>query len=154
MAAIFRPFRSLAPYIQFVGRVMRVIVQNDSTHPDNMGYIVTHLGMNLDQRLQEFKQFENDDHNFWEKVIGGEEPEVPKEVKAGNKQLKFKESNVVITDEVVESLWEENFTTVEDEHIINDLREKLNALGLDPGQAENIVKKTYKTIKFDQNIPC
>jgi superfamily II DNA or RNA helicase len=25
VAAIFRPFRSLAPYIQFVGRVMRVV---------------------------------------------------------------------------------------------------------------------------------
>ncbi len=29
VAAIFRPFRSLAPYIQFVGRIMRVVVQND-----------------------------------------------------------------------------------------------------------------------------
>ena len=29
VAAIFRPFRTLAPYIQFVGRIMRVIVQND-----------------------------------------------------------------------------------------------------------------------------
>ena len=30
VAAIFRPFRSLAPYIQFVGRVMRVVIQNDA----------------------------------------------------------------------------------------------------------------------------
>ena len=29
VAAIFRPFRTLAPYIQFVGRIMRVVVQND-----------------------------------------------------------------------------------------------------------------------------
>ena len=28
VAAIFRPFRSLAPYIQFVGRILRVVVQN------------------------------------------------------------------------------------------------------------------------------
>ena len=35
VAAIFRPFRTLAPYIQFVGRIMRVVVQNDPTHPDN-----------------------------------------------------------------------------------------------------------------------
>ena len=47
VAAIFRPFRSLAPYIQFVGRIMRVIVQNDPGHPDNLGHIVTHLGMYL-----------------------------------------------------------------------------------------------------------
>ena len=29
VAAIFRPFRTLAPYVQFVGRIMRVVVQND-----------------------------------------------------------------------------------------------------------------------------
>ena len=77
VAAIFRPFRSLAPYVQFVGRIMRVIVQNDPTHPDNVGHIVTHLGMNLDARLKEFKDFESDDKAFWDKVIGGEEPEIP-----------------------------------------------------------------------------
>src|SRR3984893_1130926 len=52
VAAIFRPFRTLTPYIQFVGRIMRVVVQNDPTHPDNVGHIVTHLGMNLDERLK------------------------------------------------------------------------------------------------------
>src|SRR5208337_2220928 len=87
VAAIFRPFRTLAPYIQFVGRIMRVIVQNDPMHPDNMGHIVTHLGMNLDQRLNEFKQFERDDQAFWEKVIGGEEPETPADVLAGKRRL-------------------------------------------------------------------
>ena len=64
VAAIFRPFRTLAPYVQFVGRIMRVVVQNDPVHPDNVGHIVTHLGMNLDERLREFKQFENDDQTF------------------------------------------------------------------------------------------
>ncbi|MDQ2843910.1 MAG: DEAD/DEAH box helicase family protein, partial [Acidobacteriota bacterium] len=55
VAAIFRPFRSLAPYIQFVGRILRVIVQNDPAHPDNYGHIVTHVGLNLDKQLKSFK---------------------------------------------------------------------------------------------------
>lgn len=145
VAAIFRPFRSLAPYIQFVGRIMRVVVQNDPAHPDNLGHIVTHLGMNLDQRLKEFKQFENDDQAFWQKVIGGEEPEVPKEVRDGSARLTVGESDVIVSGEIVDSLWEEDFTTAEDEHVIEDLREKLRALGLDPAQAEEIVKGTRKT---------
>src|SRR6202012_3569666 len=41
VAAIFRPFRSLAPYIQFVARILRVIVQNSPRHPDNYGHPVT-----------------------------------------------------------------------------------------------------------------
>lgn len=145
VAAIFRPFRTLAPYIQFVGRIMRVVVQNDPGHPDNMGHIVTHLGMNLDQRLKEFKQFENDDEAFWEKVIGGEEPEVPKAVREGTTRLTVGESGVMVSGEIVDSLWEEDFTTAEDKHIVEDLRDKLKALGLDPSQAEEIVKTSRST---------
>ena len=139
IAAIFRPFRSLAPYIQFVGRIMRVIVQNDSTHPDNVGHIVTHLGMNLDQRLKEFKQFENDDQNFWEKIISGEEPEVPITVADGSTRLRVSEK-MIVHNEIIDSLWEEDFSTLEDQHIITELRERLELLGLDPDLAEELVK--------------
>ncbi len=142
VAAIFRPFRTLAPYIQFVGRIMRVIAQNDPTHPDNLGHIVTHLGMNLDQRLSEFKQFENDDEAFWEKVIGGEEPEVSAAVRAGNARLSAIESSIVVNGEIVDGLWEEDFTSLEDQQIVDDLRERMKLLGLDPSQVREIVKKS------------
>lgn len=144
VAAIFRPFRTLSPYIQFVGRVMRVVVQNDPTHPDNMGHIVTHLGMNLDQRLKEFKDFENDDQAFWDKVIGGEEPEVPSDVLSGSKRLRAGE-NVVVHGEIVESLWEEDFTSLEDAQIVEDIRERFKALGLDPSEVEEMVKRAIRS---------
>ena len=144
VAAIFRPFRSLAPYIQFVGRVLRVVVQNDPTHPDNVGHVVTHLGMNLDQRLKEFKQFENDDQAFWEKVIGGDEPEIPSAVQLGDARLLAAESPVIVNGEIIDSVWEEDFISVEDEQIVADLRERLKLLGLDPSQAEEIVSRSKK----------
>jgi DNA repair protein RadD len=144
VAAIFRPFRSLAPYIQFVGRIMRVIVQNDPGHPDNVGHIVTHLGMNLDQRLKEFKEFESDDQAFWEKVIGGDEPEPPQEVLDGVARLRASE-RVVVHGEIVESLWEEDFTEIEDKEIVEDLRERLKLYGLDASQAEEMVKKAQQS---------
>jgi DNA repair protein RadD len=143
VAAIFRPFRSLAPYIQFVGRIMRVVVQNDPSHPDNVGHIVTHLGMNLDERLKEFKQFENDDQAFWDKVIGGDEPEVPPEVLSGNTRLRATD-RVVVHGEVVESLWEEDFTSLEDQQIVDDLRERFKLLGLDPTRAEEMIKEARR----------
>ncbi len=139
VAAIFRPFRSLAPYIQFVGRIMRVVVQNDPGHPDNVGHIVTHLGMNLDERLKEFKEFENDDQAFWDKVIGGEEPEVPQNVLDGTARLRASD-RVVVHGEIVESLWEEDFTSAEDTQIVEDLRERLKLLGLDASKAEEMVR--------------
>jgi DNA repair protein RadD len=147
VAAIFRPFRTLAPYIQFVGRILRVIVQNDPTHPDNYGHIVTHSGMNLQKRLQEFKLFEKDDQKFWEEVIGGKDPEPPREVKAGEARLRFSES-AIANHEIVEFLIGEDFTTADDEDIIRDLEKKLELLGLDPSDAKAIVMKQKK----EQNI--
>ncbi len=140
VAAIFRPFRTLAPYIQFVGRILRVIIQNDPTHPDNYGHVVTHSGMNLQKRLQEFQLFEKDDQKFWEEVIGGKDPEPPREVKAGETRLRLSESTIV-NHEIVESLIGEDFTTADDEDLIKDLEKKLELLGLDPSDAKALVLK-------------
>lgn len=158
VAAIFRPFRTLAPYIQFVGRILRAIVQNSPGHPDNYGHVVTHAGMNLDQRLREFKLFESDDQKFWEEVIGGKEPEPPAEVKSGQTRMKLSEA-AVANYEIVDSLIEEQFTSAEQEDIIKELREKLELLGLDPEKAEELVlartdaRKTARAAEPYQILP-
>jgi len=141
VAAIFRPFRTLAPYIQFVGRILRVIVQNNPTHPDNYGHIVTHVGLNLDEQLKRFKQFENDDQKFWEEVTGGSEPEPPSEVLAGDKRMKLHE-DMVVQSEIVDRLFEEDFSTAEDLDIIQDLEKKLESLGLDSTLASQILERS------------
>ena len=141
VAAIFRPFRSLAPYIQFVGRILRVVVQHDPTHPDNYGHIVTHVGMNLDELLKRFKQFENDDQKFWEEVTGGKEPDPPKDVLDGSARMKLHE-DMVVQSEIVDQLFEEDFATAEDNDIQHDLEKKLEALGLDPRLAQQVVQKS------------
>ena len=140
VAAIFRPFRSLTPYVQFVGRIMRVIVQNNPAHPDNVGHIVTHLGMNLDERLKEFKQFENDDQAFWDKVISGADPEVPPSVSDGSERLTANEQ-VVVHGEIVESLWEEDFVSIEDQDMVEDIRDRLALFGLDSELADELIQK-------------
>jgi excisionase family DNA binding protein len=143
VAAIFRPFRTLAPYIQFVGRILRVIVHNDPTHPDNYGHIVTHVGMNLDQQLKRFKEFENDDQKFWEEVTGGGEPEAPREVLAGDMRMKLHE-DMVVNHEIVDRVFEEEFSTAEDADIVQDLEKKLESLGLDSTLASQIVQHSRK----------
>jgi DNA repair protein RadD len=140
VAAIFRPFRTLAPYIQFVGRILRVVVQNDPLHPDNYGHIVTHAGMNLDVLLKKFKDFENDDEKFWQEVTGGKEPEPPKAVRDGDAQMKLRD-DMVVRYEIVEQLFEEDFSTAEDADILADLEQKLEALGLDPRLAKQVLEK-------------
>jgi excisionase family DNA binding protein len=141
VAAIFRPFRTLAPYIQFIGRILRVVVQNDPMHPDNYGHIVTHIGMNLDEQLKKFKLFENDDQKFWEDVTGGAEPELPRQVLNGDARMKLHE-DMVVNREIVDSLFEEDFASAEDADIVRDLEKKLESLGLDPALAAEMLKKS------------
>lgn len=141
VAAIFRPFRSLAPYIQFVGRILRVVVQNDPTHPDNYGHIVTHVGLNLDEQLKQFKLFENDDQKFWETVTGGQEPEPPRDVVAGDARMKLHE-DMVVSSEIVDRVFEEEFSTAEDADILQELEKKLESLGLDSTLARQMLEKS------------
>lgn len=67
IAAIFRPFASLNPYIQFIGRVIR-------SHGDTKYcYVVSHLGLNQSQRFKEFKLFDNEDKEFLEDLLSNPE---------------------------------------------------------------------------------
>ena len=61
VAAVFRPYRSLNPYIQFVGRIMRVNAQNAPNHLDNRGVIVSHVGLNIERHWADFKRLDAGD---------------------------------------------------------------------------------------------
>lgn len=71
VAAIFRPFRSLSAYVQFVGRIMRVNQEGDSGHPDNFGFIVSHVGLNNDAHWTDFREFDLDDQALLKLWIEG-----------------------------------------------------------------------------------
>ena len=143
VAAIFRPFRSLAPYLQFIGRTMRVVVQNDPRHPDNYGFIVTHAGMNLDELLAEFRDVEREDHEYLQGLIGGKEPEAPREVTEGLARMKIQE-DMVVQDEVLDSLIEEDFIDVNDDIIFDELRRQAESMSLDADLIVAAAKKTRK----------
>ena len=49
---------------------------------------------------------------------------------------------MVVQHEIVEQLFEENFTTAEDAEIQHDLEKKLELLGLDPRLAQQVVQKS------------
>lgn len=144
VASIFRPFRTLAPYIQFVGRILRVIVQSSPLHPDNTGYIVTHIGMNIDKLLEDFHDFENDDQKFWEKVTSREDESevVPDSVLNGSERMTINDTRLV-NGEIIESFIEEDFITPDDEDKIKELEKHLRDLGLNPELAKSIIEKDH-----------
>ena len=69
VAAIFRPFATLNPYIQFIGRVIR---KNENT---KHCWIISHLGLNQTKRFDEFKLFDDEDKKFLEELLSEENDE-------------------------------------------------------------------------------
>ncbi|MGZ9782498.1 DEAD/DEAH box helicase [Bacillus pseudomycoides] len=57
VAAIFRPFRSLAPYAQFIGRILRKLPASETKSiEDNIGVVVAHQELELEELWNEYKQ--------------------------------------------------------------------------------------------------
>lgn len=130
VAAIFRPFRSLAPYVQFIGRIMRVIVQGDPNHPDNLGNVVSHIGMNTDSLMEELRQLDRDDQAFFEALISGAEPDLPQSVLAGDSRQRLS-PEMSVHREIVTSFLEEGFLNTGDEALVTELLKQAELLGLD-----------------------
>ncbi|MBD3160228.1 MAG: DEAD/DEAH box helicase [Candidatus Lokiarchaeota archaeon] len=69
VSAVFSIFSNLSPFIQFVGRIMRVIVQNDSRHILNQGTVVFHAGANIARRWQDFQEYSEVDQEFFDQLL-------------------------------------------------------------------------------------
>lgn len=55
IAAIFRPFRNELPYAQFIGRILRIIPDENAKASDNIGQIVSHKHLKLDKLWDKYK---------------------------------------------------------------------------------------------------
>lgn len=71
VAAIFRPYRSLSPYIQFVGRVMRSLNRRNPYGPANHAYVVSHAGLNNEAQWDDFGHLDADDQGLVRDLIHG-----------------------------------------------------------------------------------
>lgn len=69
VAAVFSIFSNLSPFVQFVGRIMRVIIQDSPGHPLNQGTVVFHAGANIARRWEDFQEFSEADREFFEQLL-------------------------------------------------------------------------------------
>lgn len=69
VAAVFSIFRSLSPFVQFVGRIMRTIVPNDADHLQNRGIVVFHAGANVARRWDDFRDFSDADQEYFDELL-------------------------------------------------------------------------------------
>ena len=141
VAAVFRPFRSLPPYVQFVGRIMRVIVQNEPRHPDNCGFVVSHVGLNLDEQLSDLRDIEREDSAFFKDLIAGDDLDpTPSEIMEGSARQKLRE-DMVVNQEIVSEFFEEDFIESDDAELVAELKAQAEALGFDAEAVDAMIRR-------------
>jgi len=69
VAAVFSLFGNLSPFVQFVGRIMRVIDQNAPDSPRNRGVVVFHAGANVARRWEDFQRYSQADQEFFDQLL-------------------------------------------------------------------------------------
>jgi superfamily II DNA or RNA helicase len=69
VAAVFSVFSNLSPFVQFVGRIMRVVKQNAPGHVLNNGVVVFHAGANIARRWADFQSYTEADQDFFDQLL-------------------------------------------------------------------------------------
>lgn len=69
VAAVFSIFGQLSPFVQFVGRIMRVIRQNAPNDPVNRGVVVYHAGSNCARRWADFQTYSEADQAYFNELL-------------------------------------------------------------------------------------
>jgi len=69
VAAVFSVFSNLSPFVQFVGRIMRVIEQNAPGQVVNQGVVVFHAGANIARQWGDFQQYSEADQAYFDQLL-------------------------------------------------------------------------------------
>jgi DNA repair protein RadD len=120
VAAIFQPFASLSPYVQFVGRVMRVVHEAKPDHPDNHAYVVSHVGLNTDARWDDFRELDFDDQAMIKEWLDARD-EADDEGKGEPRRFDF---GMLVDNEIVGSFINKSFLDPEDDRVLVEMLDR------------------------------
>jgi len=146
VAAIFRPFRSLAPYIQFVGRMMRVVIQNQPEHPDNQGHVVSHVGLNNDERWSEFRELDLEDQELIHDWVTAEDLEGPE--RDGEPSSRRFDNGMLVDNEILTNFIDQVYLDPNDDRVLEEMLQREVAPGL---QVRDVItKEQLRTALLDK----
>jgi DNA repair protein RadD len=121
IAAIFRPFRSLSPYIQFIGRVVRVVHENRPGHPDNHAFLISHVGLNNDELWEDFYELDFDDQRMVrEWVTKGEHDEE----RVGQGQPRRFDQRMIVDNEIIGEFIRHSFLDPDDDRVLDEMLDR------------------------------
>jgi hypothetical protein len=154
VAAVFRPYRSLSPYVQFVGRILRLAQPDTPYSSANHVYLVSHVGLNDDRWWSDFTDFDEDDQEFFQEYL---EEELELDGDGEAKPRMTLRPFMRVLNEVVESYKKKGFLKEIDEVMVGDLFDTIREKGFDPsefGLTEDIVRLRLSSAKTEAQIPA
>jgi superfamily II DNA or RNA helicase len=81
VAAVCSVFSNLSPFVQFVGRIMRVIPGEPKHSVANRGTVIYHAGSNIARRWSDFREFSAADQQLFDELLPEEtrdiDPDAP-----------------------------------------------------------------------------
>lgn len=153
VAAVFRPYRSLSPYIQFVGRILRLAQPDVPFSPANHVYLVSHIGLNDDRWWKDFTDFDKDDQDFFREYL--ESSETTEEA-PGGPRLSLRPFMRVLS-EVVDSYQKRGYLKRIDDVMIHDLFETIRQKGFEPsefGLTEEVIRMRLEVAREEIQVPA
>jgi DNA repair protein RadD len=152
VAAMFRPYRSLSPYVQFVGRILRLAQPDVPYSPANHVYLVSHVGLNDERWWSDFTNFDKDDQEFFQEYLQGE-LEVDGE---GEKSPRMTLRPFMrVLNEVVESYHRKGYLKKIDDVMIGDLFTTIREKGFEPmefGLTEDMVRRRLAAAQVEGQV--
>jgi len=76
VAAVCSVFSNLSPFVQFVGRIMRVIPGQPRHSVANRGTVIYHAGSNIARRWSDFRDFSAPDQQYFDELLPEEAREI------------------------------------------------------------------------------
>ena len=149
VAAIFRPFRSLSPYIQFVGRVMRVIHDSQPDHVDNHAFVVSHVGLSNDEHWDDFKELDFDDQKMIREWVSSDTFDGDG---TGEPKARRFDTGMIVDNEIIGDFISQSFLDFEDDRVLDELLAR-DIGGIKLGQILSRDELRAKLRANKQNLP-
>lgn len=144
VAAIFRPFRSLSPYIQFVGRVMRVVHEGQPGHRDNQAHIVSHVGLNNDEHWDDFRELDLADQEMFRDFLQGHAEEDEESGTEGGGAPRRFDVGMQVTNEILGQYLTSDFLNLDDDRVMDQLLASPLPGGLTLGEVGGFTRESLR----------
>jgi hypothetical protein len=105
--------------VQFVGRIMRVMFQNDPNNPANHGYVVSHIGLSNDGNWRDFRDFDLEDQQVFREWLESQAGEAPGVGPSGGGRPRRFDEDMLVHGELLSDFVRQSFLDPNDDRIID-----------------------------------